>query len=218
MAARSRALMDVAGWEAFVHGVFAIAITLLVLDIRVPPVESTPDGAALVSALLADGPRYLAYVLSFMYVGAYWITTHRSLRMLRGVDHTFLVIGLVFLMFIAIIPFVAALLAEYIGKDQQRSEVAVITFIGWQLALSVLANLELQYADRRNLMRPDVDRRALVLFERIALLAPVIWLVAMAAAVLVGTPALILPLLLLVVFLFEVPGTEQAEPDGEAAA
>ena len=63
--------------------------------------------------------------------------------MLRGVDHTFLVIGLVFLMFIAIIPFVAAVLAEYIGKDQQRSQVAVITFIGWQLVLSVLANVDL---------------------------------------------------------------------------
>ena len=172
MAARSRALMDVAGWEAFVHGVFAIAITLLVLDIRVPPVESTPDGAALVSALLADGPRYLAYVLGFMYVGAYWITTHRALRMLRGVDHTFLVIGLVYLMFIAIIPFVAAVLAEYIGKDHQRSEVAVITFIGWQLVLSVLANVDLQYADRRGLMRHDVDRRALVLFERMRFSPP----------------------------------------------
>ena len=45
-----------------------------------------------------------------------------------------------------------------------------------------------------------------------------IWLVAMAAAILVGTPALVLSALLLVVFLFEVPGTEQAEPDGEAAA
>ena len=57
-------------------------------------------------------------------------------------------------------------------------------------------------------MRPDFDRRALVLFQRIALLAPVIWLVAMAAAILVGTPALVLSALLLVVFRFELPRTE----------
>src|SRR4051794_29117114 len=104
--------MDVAGWEAFLHGVFAIAITLLVLDIHVPPIEETHNGQELIDALLRGIPRYVAYVLGFMYLGAYWIATHRSLRQLRGVDHWFLVIGLVFLMVVAVLPFGTALLAE----------------------------------------------------------------------------------------------------------
>jgi uncharacterized membrane protein len=76
-----------------------------------PSIDATPDASALVSALLAEGPRVIAYALSFMYVGACWIATHRSFRMARAVDHWFLVIGLVYLMFIALVPFVAALLA-----------------------------------------------------------------------------------------------------------
>ena len=115
---RKASLMDVGGWEAFLHGVFAIAITLLVLDIHVPPVESTPNAKALVDALLDGMPHYVAYVLGFLYLGTYWIATHRTLRLLRGVDHWFLVIGLVFLMVVSVLPFGTALLAEYIGQDQ----------------------------------------------------------------------------------------------------
>jgi uncharacterized membrane protein len=92
---RQGSLMDVSGWEAFLHGVFAIAITLLVLDIRVPPVDATPDARALIDALVAGVPHYVAYVLGFLYLGTYWIATHRTLRRMRGVDHWFLVIGLV---------------------------------------------------------------------------------------------------------------------------
>src|SRR5512143_3463352 len=120
MAMSGPRLMDLAGWETFVHGVFAITITLLVLDISVPAVDSTPSGAALVDALLARAPEYVAYLVSFMYVGVYWIATHRSLRMAQGVDHRFLVVGLLYLMSIALIPFVSSLLAEYIGADKGR--------------------------------------------------------------------------------------------------
>src|SRR5689334_10851869 len=143
---RRSALMDVAGWEAFLHGVFAIAITLLVLDIRVPPVESTPDAKALIEALKDGAPRYVAYILGFLYLGTYWIATHRTLRRLRGVDHWFLVIGLVFLMVVSVLPFGTALLAEYIGQDHGRDQVALVLFTLWQLLLSVIANISLRYA------------------------------------------------------------------------
>jgi uncharacterized membrane protein len=143
--------MDLAGWEAFVHGVFAITITLLVLGISVPPVDATPSGAALVEALLARVPEYGAYLLSFMYVGAYWIATHRSLRMVQGVDHGFLVVGLLYLMSIAVLPFVSSLLAQYIGADKGRDQVVVIVFSGWQFVASLLAYLTLLYSSRAGL-------------------------------------------------------------------
>src|SRR4051794_34022930 len=130
---RDDSLMDVGGWEAFLHGVFAIAITLLVLDIHVPPVETTPSADVLIEKLKEGAPHYIALVLGFMYLGTYWIATHRTLRRLRGVDHWFLVIGLVFLLVVSVLPFGTALLAEYIGKDQGRDKVALVLFTLWQL-------------------------------------------------------------------------------------
>ena len=141
-----RALGDLAGWEAFLHGVFAIAITLLVLDIRVPALDANATGADLVHSLVEGWPRYLAYLLGFMYIGTYWIATHRTMRLLRGVDHWSLILGLFYLMIISTVPFVTALLAEYIGHDNGRDRVALIVFTGWQLLLSVLANILLRYA------------------------------------------------------------------------
>lgn len=208
--------MGLAGWEAFAHGVFAITITLLVLNIRVPSIDATPDASALVSALLADGPRFGAYALSFMYVGAYWIATHRSFRMARGVDHWFLVIGLVYLMFIALVPFVAALLAEYIGADQGRDRVVLIVFSGWQLIVSVLANVALQYSYRAGLLDPDLDARDVQRWLRLALAGSLVWIAAILAALLVGLAALAVPAVLLVFFLREAPvvGNREERTDG----
>jgi uncharacterized membrane protein len=209
-------VMGIAGWEAFSHGVFAITITLLVLDIRVPSIGDTPDASALIDALVAEGPRYAAYALSFMYVGAYWIATHRSLRMARGVDHRFLAIGLVYLMFIALVPFVAALLAEYIGADGGRDRVVLVVFCGWQLTVSILANLALQYSYRAGLLDPDLDPRALRSWLRVALAGTAVWVGAIVAALVIGVAALALPAVVLPFFLREAPlgGQREGRPDG----
>ena len=190
-------LMTLAGWEALVHGVFAITLTLLVLDIRVPQADATPDAAALVDALLAGWPRYLAYALSALYVGAYWIATHRSLRMARGVDHRILVVGLVYLIAIAVVPFVARLLAEYIGTDPDRSRVVVVVFTGWQLIVSALAYVSLLFTSRARLWRLEVPEADVHSWLRLALAAPVIWLAAFIAALLIGVAALAFPVALL---------------------
>ena len=205
-------LMDLAGWEAFVHGVFAITITLLVLNIDVPQVGDTPSSAALVDALLAEGPRYFAYVLSFMYVGVYWIATHRSLRMARGIDHRFLVIGLVYLMAIAVIPFVSALLAEYIGADRNRDQVVVVVFIGWQLVVSALAFVSLLYSWQAGLMKPELEDAQVRRWLRLAGAGAVIWVAAMIAAAFIGAAALVFPALLLPAYLWDAPRASRRDP------
>jgi uncharacterized membrane protein len=203
--------MDVAGWEAFLHGVYAIAVTLLVLDIRVPDVSSIANGSQLFDALVAGAPRYGAYVLGFLFVGTYWINTHRMMRMLRGVDHWFLVLGLLFLMVISAVPFVTGLLAEYLGADNGRDQVALVVFTAWQLVLSILANLSFHYAARgRRLLRPGLPEAGLRRWLQIAALGPIIWIVALLAALFVsGTITLVLMAVILVVFMFEVPVGEE---------
>src|SRR4029450_3141826 len=122
---KANPLMSVAGWEAFMHGVFAIAVTLLVLDIRVPDAASIHSGSALITALVDEAPRDVAYVIGFLFVGTYWLQTHRVMSWLRGTDHRMLVLGLVYLMVISAVPFVTALLAEYIGLDDGRAQIAL---------------------------------------------------------------------------------------------
>jgi uncharacterized membrane protein len=212
-----RPLMEVGGWEAFVHGVFAIAITLLVLDIRVPPVEDNHTSEELVRSLLTTNfPRYVAYFLGFAFLGTYWIATHRSIRMLRGVDHWGLVIGLVYLLFVSVVPFVTALLAEYIGTDNGRDQVALVVFTTWQLLLSVMAVISLLWAVRGNrLIRPELAGPALDRWVRIAMLGPVIWVVALGSAILLsGLITVILMAVIVVIFLQEAPSFESGEAAG----
>ncbi|MFN8622201.1 MAG: TMEM175 family protein [Chloroflexota bacterium] len=217
--ASKRPLMEIGGWEAFVHGVFAIAITLLVLDIKVPAVETYGTSEQLIHALTTDNfPRYVAYVLGFAFLGTYWIATHRSIRMLRGVDHWGLVIGLVYLMFVSVVPFVTALLAEYIGTDNGRDQVALVVFTGWQLLLSVAAVVSLIWAVRgERLIKHELAGPALDRWVRIAMLGPVIWLVALASAIfLSGTITVILMAVIVIIFLQEAPpfGSPEVSSDG----
>ena len=94
--------------EAFSDGVFAIAITLLVLDLRLPPA----DGHTLVYLLLHDWPQYFAYVVSFLTIGIMWMNHHTILAHITRVDRPLLVINLLLLMAVVAIPFPTSLVAE----------------------------------------------------------------------------------------------------------
>ena len=96
----------------FSDAVFAIVMTLLVLDIRVPDVA--PDKVQEVPGLVFElWPRILSYVLSFLVIGLYWIGHHQTFRYVRSYDRTLLWLNLLFLLSISFIPFPTALLGEY---------------------------------------------------------------------------------------------------------
>ena len=206
----SRPLIELGSWEAFMHGVFAIAVTLLVLDIQVPDATSIDSGPALIDALATQVPRFAAYVLGFLFLGEYWISVTRTMRMMRGVDHWFLVLGLVFLMVAASVPFATALLAEYIGQGNGQEQVALVVFVSWQLVLAIQANILIHYAARgRRLLKPTVPASGLRIWLRIVALGPLIWVVALLAALLVSsTVTLVLMAVLALIFLVDVPSWE----------
>lgn len=200
---RANPLMAVSGWEAFMHGVFAIAVTLLVLDIRVPDSATIHSGSELISALVEEMPRYLAYVFGFLFVGTYWLATHRFNGWMRGVDHWGLVLGLLYLMAISAVPFVTGLLAEYIGLDDGRDQVGLVVFASWQLVLSVLAIVNFRYAAHGGrLLKPTIHEAGLRTYFRFAILGPLTWIVAILSAVFIGGEVtLILMAISLVLFL-----------------
>jgi TMEM175 potassium channel family protein len=98
----------------FSDAVFAIAITLLALELRVPEIPTDPaSGQELAAKLLELWPGFVSFVLSFWLVGSYWIAHHRHFRYLRGYDRRVLVVNLLFLMWVVLVPFSTSLLGEY---------------------------------------------------------------------------------------------------------
>ena len=133
---------DTARLEAFSDGVFAIAITLLVLEIGVPHAGS---GSQLAHDLGSQWPSYLGYALSFVVIGIMWMNHHTMFRDIERVDHTLLVLNLLLLMSIAFLPFPTAVLAEHI-KDADARRTAVLIYGGTNVAIAVIFNLLWLYA------------------------------------------------------------------------
>ena len=114
----------------FSDAVFAIAITILVLDIRVPDGLSP---AELPAQVLALAPKYLSYAISFLVLTIYWQAHHRVFKPIRGYDGTLVWLNFLFLMAVAFLPFPTSLLGEYGGQ-----QVSVVTYAANAAAASLL--------------------------------------------------------------------------------
>jgi uncharacterized membrane protein len=125
--------MSTSRLEAFSDGVFAVAITLLVLDIRPPGEAETSSG--LWTALGHLWPHYAAYAVSFLVIGIVWVNHHAVMSLIAGVDRVLSFLNLLLLMTVALIPFATALLAEYLTHAESQHAAAaaysiVITLMG----------------------------------------------------------------------------------------
>jgi uncharacterized membrane protein len=151
--------------EAFSDGVFAIAITLLILEVRVPSGEDLSSSARLADALWALWPSYLAYAIGFSTIGVMWINHHNLLRHVERVDHGLMLANLFLLGLVAFVPFPTALLAATLtGPGQQ---LGVLTLLATFVALTVAFN-GFWYAARRggNLFRAEADQRSIEAITR----------------------------------------------------
>jgi uncharacterized membrane protein len=110
---------DTARLEAFSDGVFAIAITLLVLEIGVPRIDGK---GSLTRDLIDLWPSYFGYVVSFATIGVMWLNHHHMFKDIERCDNTLLALNLVLLLTVSFLPFPTAVLAEYLGEDEFRTE------------------------------------------------------------------------------------------------
>jgi uncharacterized membrane protein len=122
----------------FSDAVFAIAITLLALEIRLPDLEEPVTNEALLHALQSLGSSYLGYVLSFLVIGGFWIGHHRRFRYIVRYDKRLLYLNLVFLMLVAFMPFPSSVISKYNNQVGTLFYAAFIsvqslmtTFIWW---------------------------------------------------------------------------------------
>jgi len=149
--------------EAFSDGVFAIAITLLVLDIAV----SSDAGRDLLGAIGRLWPSYLAYVVSFSTIGAAWLAHNAITEYLDRTDTAFVRLNLLLLLLVSFLPFPTRLVADFIHQD--NAERVAVTFYGIILLLSTTMLLVLwRYAVRARLVRPDLaDEEIELLTQRL---------------------------------------------------
>src|SRR6516164_3186288 len=98
--------------EALTDGIFAIAMTLMVFDIKIPPVAQM-DQWNLRHELIQLWPRFLAYLISFVMLGVYWVGHHNQYHYIRRTDRPFLWINIFFLMGVSLIPFSTGLLGQF---------------------------------------------------------------------------------------------------------
>jgi uncharacterized membrane protein len=117
--------------EAFSDGVFAIAITLLVLEIKVPRNGAGP----LATGLIQLWPSLIAYALGFATIGVMWLNHHRLFQMIHRVDDWLMFFNLVLLLFVSFTPFPTAVLAEHLGTPGARA--AALLYTGNSVVLAV---------------------------------------------------------------------------------
>ena len=114
--------------EAFSDGVFAIAITLLVIELHAPA-ELEP-GETLAHALWLEWPSYVAYLVSFLTIGVIWLNHHRVFTQVARVDGPLLVLNLNLLLWTALIPFPTSVVADYLGQGGEPAKTAVALYSG----------------------------------------------------------------------------------------
>ena len=149
-------LQDSSRMEAFSDGVFGFAVTLIILDIRVPHIGEGRDGNVLWRSLLELWPSFLALVLSFVTVFIMWMNHHVMFKCLRGIDARIAIANGLVLLFIMMVPFPTALVAEYLTSPSASTACAVYS------ALFILVNaafIRLWHSATKNgrMLKPEVS-------------------------------------------------------------
>jgi uncharacterized membrane protein len=157
--------------EAFSDGVFAIALTLLILDVKVPSASEIANEAMLQSFLLKQGPTYLSFALSVVVIGIFWVAHHGLFHYIRRANRALFWLNILFLLCVTFIPFPAALLGQFSGY---RTSVVIY---GASLAVTgVMLDVMRWYAtSHHRLVDKDLDLQLIRAARRRNLTGPVIY-------------------------------------------
>lgn len=163
--------------EAFSDGVFAIAITLLVLDLKVP--RELHEGQRLLETLAQQWPAYAAFFTSFATIGVMWINHHRLFAVIRRVDTRLLLFNSLLLLGITVVPFPTAIVAEYIRGPEAVTAAVLYNVHGFNIAL-FFTLLWRHAAGRGHLLGADVDAETVERINRQYRFGPFLYLAGVA--------------------------------------
>jgi uncharacterized membrane protein len=162
--------------NALIDGVFAIAITLLVLDLP-KPLHSN----RLAHDLLQQWPTYVAYLVSFVTIGVLWIEHHGMMSAVRRINRRFLERTLLFLLFVSIIPWPTSIAAEY-AQHASQARLAAVLYTATMLGMAVTFALGWRYLEGHPELVAEPARAAFTAGVRRALLGVLVYVLAIAVA------------------------------------
>lgn len=161
--------------ETLVDGVFAIAMTLLVLSIGVPDVSSVLNEAAFQEQLWHLWPKLFCYALSFWILSGFWRTNHQQFYFIKRSDTTLITINIFWLLFIAMVPFSTELIGEFGGHYFTANLVFQMNLF----LAGVLYCVNWIYALRKGLVDENLDEVSAKLITRTSMIFPVLAIVAL---------------------------------------
>ncbi len=156
--------------EALSDALFAIVLTILVLEIKIP-VDLDEN---LVHGLLDLLPKFVSYILSFIVIGIFWIGHHNTFNFIKKTDRVFLWINIFFFMFISLIPFSASLLGEYWGNG------IAINFYGINLIIVGLLMFTLWNYAIKNKLTNSLDKKFINSVNKRILIGPLFYFLGIA--------------------------------------
>lgn len=201
--ADGRAWLTTARLEALTDGIFAFAMTLLVLSITMP---DDPDetrympNAELREMIIHEWRRFLNYAIAFLLLASFWMNHSKEFHMIKATEHGHTWINILFLMFVALVPFTTDLIGDY-GEDS----VAWTVFGANMFILGAFLYMNWWYASRgRRLIHEDVGDEHIVIGKRRGLLIPIISLISIIIAQfdpgIAGFSYLLIPFILMLPF------------------
>ncbi len=163
----------------FSDAVFAIAITLLALELRVPDIPLNEAAVQLPQRLIEMTPKFISNLLSFLIIGSYWITHHRDFQFIERYDRRLIWINLLLLMCVAFLPFPTALLGNFPAQQ------FTVTFYAATLAATGFVKALLWwYASRRHrLITVALEPHRIALITRRSLITPLVFSLSILVAV-----------------------------------
>jgi len=154
----------------FSDGVFAITITLLVLEIKVPEIAENLVATELTTELVHLVPKIFSHIVSFIVLGIYWVGHHNMFMHIKRHDHVMLWLNTLFLMCIASVPFPTALIGHY-----PNQQISVVAYAGTLVVTGVVLQLIWWYATTHRLIDENTDPAFISFVHRYIRIAPILY-------------------------------------------
>ena len=140
--------------EALSDGVFAIAMTLLVLELKIPDLPKETTQAELLLKLKEMLPHFYSYAMTFILAGVFWLFHHFTFHFIRHTTRALLWINIIFLMFVSLLPFSTHFMADFMHQP-----VALMFYFGNQTVLALLLRVQWIYAQRTGILEFNTDEK-----------------------------------------------------------
>lgn len=186
--------------KLFSDGVFAIAITILVLEIKIPEIAENLVATELPKELWHLVPKILSNIISFIILGIYWIAHHNIFMHIIRHDHIMLWLNTLFLMCIASLPFPTGLLGHY-----PNQQISVAIYAGTLLVTGIVLDILWWYATTHRLVDDEIDANFIAFVHRYNRIAPALYLLSIVISFLSLTLAKFIFIVVAVIYI--VPNT-----------